>query len=272
MFRIDRNLVNLAAKQYITVDTSPIKADAAGEAPEAAAFNAQRLRAEIEEQASERAREQAREQAEEILCRAQDDAYAKALQIINEAKHDAAALIAEAREQTEIDRRAAWQEGYADGAEEGRRSYDERIGDKKREDDEMLRRVIEELRNERTNTYDKLENDVIGLAMGIARKIIDPATGELGDYFEAMITSALRQMDPEGKITIRVSPAEHERFFANGSGTFELEDGTAVTATIVRDATQKSGDCIIDAGDKTVNAGLDSQLRRIELAFSQAGR
>jgi len=265
LFKIERKFVNLAARQYIQVEARPDEAGAAGGTPEAAAFDAEQIRAE----AHKRAVTEAQERAQDILSEALANANTKALQIISEARDEAAALIVEAREQADAERHAAWQEGFTEGSEEGRHSYDEKLASKLREDDEMLKRVIEELHNERTNTYDRLEDDVVALAVQIVRKVVNPSGDELGGYFESMITGALRQLNPDGKVAIRVSPQEQERFFPSGSAAFELDSGIIVTASVFKDATLGAGDCIIDTEDSTVNAGLDSQLRYVELAFEQ---
>jgi len=267
LFRIDRNLVNLSVRRPVQVETRVNEADADGEARDAAASAASA--AYEAEQIVAEALETAEARANEILSQAEAEAKKKASRIVDDAKNEAAALVVAAREQVELDRRAAWQEGFSEGSEEGRRSYDEQLADKKREDDEQLKHVIEELYSERTNTYDRLEDDVVELAIRIVRKVISPAEDEFGGYFESLIVSALRQINPEGKIVIKVSPSEYERFFSSGNAVFELDSGVTVTASIQKDMTLTDGDCIIDTEDATVNAGLDTQLKNIELAFSQ---
>jgi len=262
LFRIDRNLVNLSARQYITVEKKAEEAGAVGETPDAAASAAELIRAEAHAEAEARAKN--------ILSEAEAKAKAKAKKIVDDARDEAAALIVAAREQVEVDRRAAWQEGFTEGSEEGKRSFDKQLSDKMREDDGKLERVIEELYNERTNTYDRLEDDMVDLAIQIVRKILDPAEEEFGEYFRAMIVSALRQLNPDGKIVIRVSSSDYERFFPTGGAAFEMDSGVTVTASVIKDERLGEGGCVIDTEDATINAGLDSQLQYIELAFNQA--
>ena len=88
--------------------------------------------------------------------------------------------------------------------------------------------------------------------------------------FTSLIKNALRQVSTDGKIVIRVGPVEYERFFSSGSAVIELGSGVAVTASVLRDVTLEEGDCIIDTDDMTVNAGLESQLKYVELAFKEA--
>ena len=279
MFRIDRNLVNFAAAQSAKVDNECVEAGAAGEAPDAAA-SATALAQALEEELAE-ARAQAQTQAREIINEAEAKAKATANGLIEDARQEVAALLLAAREQAEEERRSAWQEGYTEGVEEGKHSYDEQLDAKLRESDEQLdaklreddgklKRVIEELYDERTRTYEELEEDVVELAIGIVRKVINPSEDEFGGVFELLIRNALKQISPDGKIVIRVSPAEYERFFSSGSAQFKLEKGVTVTASVIRDALLGECDCVIDTDEETVNAGLDSQLKRIRLAFEKA--
>ena len=252
MFRIDRNYVNLAATRFIQIDNGEgTEADAVGESLYAAA--------------SATYMSQAQSQAKELLAEAQ----AKADKIIEDARDEIADLVVTTRDQAELDRRQMVQEGFAEGAAEGRRSYDEKLAAKLREDDEMLRRVINEVYSERERTYEALEGEVIDLAVGIVRKVINPAEEALGDVFEPMIRNALKQITPVDKVMLRVSPAEYERFFATGSAVFKLDSGSTVTASILRDVTLAPGDCIIDTEDETVNAGVESQLKYVKLAFEK---
>ena len=281
MFRIDKTLVNLATARSIQVDGDAAEAGAAG-IPLYASASADYI-------------------VQETLRSAEE----KASVVISEARNEAAALMISAREEAEETRRRAWQEGYAEGAkegksasaesiriaeenrrtaeedrriaeegmrtaEEGMRAAEERYKRKASEDGDMLERVIGELYDERERTYNGLEDSVVGLALEIVKKIINPAEEELGGVFESLIRNALKQIAPEGKIIIRVSPAEYERFFSSGSAIFHLDKGVTVTASILRDASLNDGDCIIDTEDETVNAGFDTQLKYIRIAFNRA--
>jgi flagellar assembly protein FliH len=199
------------------------------------------------------------------------EAKTKAERIVMDARNEVAALLLSAREQAEEDRRRAWQEGFAEGTEEGRRSFDEQLAEKARLNDESLQRVLDELYEDRTRTYNGLEKEVVTLALEIVRKVYGPAEEELGNVYESLIKNALKQIDPDNKVIIRVGPAEYERFFSSGNAVFELDSGVTVTASILRDVSLEEGDCLIDTDETTINAGLDSQLKYIKLAFEQAG-
>ena len=106
----------------------------------------------------------------------------------------------------------------------------------------------------------------------IVRKIINPPAEELDDVFISLIKNALRQMSTDGKIVIRVGAAEYERFFSSGAAEIELDSGITVKATVLRDVSLNDGDCIIDTDDVTINAGIDSQLQYVKIAFERANQ
>jgi flagellar biosynthesis/type III secretory pathway protein FliH len=272
LFRIDRNFVNLAAVRSVQVGGEAIEADAAGAPLEAAASVAD---------ITYNVHNNVHNQANEILNDAEARAKARAMQIIEDAREEAAAILLEAREQVEEERENAWQEGYAEGSERGERSYDEKLAEKLREnedildaklreDNESLKNVISELYDERERTYNEIEEELVNLAIEIVKKIINPAEEAAGGIFESLIRNALRQTTLDGKIVIRVGPVEYERFFPTGSAFFELDRGVTVTASVLRDVSLGEGDCVIDTEEATINAGLDSQLRYIKLAFDKA--
>ena len=255
MFRIDRNNVNLGVTKSIRVDSS--------ESTEAGAIG------EITPQATASADDMAQIRAHEILSNAEQEARAKAEQIIMDARDEVAEMISTAREEADEERRRAFQEGYAEGATEGKRVYAEELDKKIKEEDDMLKRVLSEIYDEWERTFSGLEDEVVGLALEIVRKVIGPAEDEIGGVFESLVRNALKQITPEGKIVIRVSPDEYERFFSLGNIAITLDSGVSVTATVLRDASLGGGDCIIDTEQETVNAGLNSQLKYIALAFEE---
>ena len=279
MFRIERRLVNLATARSILVDTDEYEAGAAGDFLDAAASAAALVQT------------QAQARAKEIISEAEAEAKTNAETIIEDARREAAALMLSMREQSEEDRRQAIQEGFAEGSEEGRHAYDERLSAKMREydeqldakmreydeklaaklreDDDELKHVLKELYDERKRAFDGLEDEVVGLALGIVRKIISPVEEGSGEMFNALIRNALKQMNPDGKIVIRVSQAEYDRFFPTGGAVFKMDSGVKLTAAIIKDPQLGDGDCIIDADETTVNAGLDSQLKYVQLTFDQ---
>jgi len=258
LFRIDRNFVNLGATRSVRVDDEQGReaGAAVGDQPPLA-------------HAAVSADNMAQTRASEIIAEAEEEARTLAEQVLADARDEVAEMINEAREEAEEMRRQAFQDGYAEGAEEGKRSYDDQLATKMREDDAMLKRVISEVYDERERTYSGLEDEVVGLALEIVRKTIAPAEELIGGIFEALIRHALKQIVPDGKVVIHVSPEEYDRFFSSGQVDVELDNGEVISAKVLRDSTLGGGDLVIDTESETINAGINTQLKYIALAFEK---
>ena len=258
MFRIDRRLVNVSGVKFnkFDADEEIPEVGAEGEVPDAATS--------------------AEAMVNEYLATAKNETESKIEEILDGARKQAAQILSDAKEEAEEERKRAYEQGFEEGsekgAEEGKRKYDEMIEVKIREDDESLKRVLDEMYEERERTYSELEDEATKLAIDIVKKIINPAEEELGNVFTSLIKNALRQMSTERKIVLRVGPKEYERFFSSGAATIELDSGATVKAAVLRDVSLNDGDLIIDTENVTINAGLDSQLQYVALAFERANQ
>ena len=254
MFRIDRNLVKVSRVKFKNFDDDEevSEVDAEDDIPDAAA-SAEMI-------------------VNEYLQAARSETETKMEQILENARSQAAQIVLDAREEAEEERQRGFREGFEEGSAEGKRSYDEKIEAKIQEDDETLKRLLDEMYEERERTYGALESEVTNLATEIVRKIINPAEDELEDVFLSLIKNALRQMPTEGKVVLRVGAKEYERFFSSGAAKIELDSGATVTASVLRDVSLNDGDCIIDTDDVTINAGINSQLQFVKLAFERANQ
>jgi len=253
LFRIDRRNVKISGKIYNKLgDDKKPEVDEEAEMPDAAT-SAEAL-------------------VNQYLSAAEIEIQEQKEKILDKAREEASQIIWDARDEVEEDRKKAWQEGFQDGSSKGKREYDEKLAEKIREDDEALKRVLDEIYNERERTYSELEVETTNLALEIVRKIINPAEDELGNVFTSLIKNALRQMSTDGKIVLRVGAGEYERFFSSGAAELELDSGVTVKASVLRDVSLSDGDLIIDTDDVTINAGIESQLQYVELAFERANQ
>jgi len=280
LFRIDRRLVNISGIKFNRLkagDEVP-EVGAEGEAPDAAtsAKEAASAASDVEVYSGP----SAEEVVNEYLTAARNETESKIEEILSGARQQAAQMLITARNEAEDERKSGFQQGYdegmeigsAEGSAEGKRKYDEMTEAKSREDDETLKRILDEIYEERERAHSELEEETINLAIEIVRKIINPSEEEVVDVFTPMIKNALRQMPTESKIVLRVGPKEYERFFSSGAATLELDSGATVKASVIRDVSLNDGDLIIDTDNVTVNAGFDSQLQYVKLAFERANQ
>ena len=241
-------------------------ADHAGEQP-----NVGKSPDEISEEVSEEERAELyemlkkNEQAQAIIEEAEHEAQqiigaadAEAEEILKTANLQAEEVFNQAREQGES-------EGYQTGLEEGRLVYEQ----KAKQDDESLKNVIAEIYNSLEDAKIGLEGEVLELSTQILRKVV--AFSDEAEYepFIPLLKNALKQVRIGGKIYLRASSEQYERFFASGNAEIELDGGITVQAAVIKDVLMQPGDLIIDTDAETVNAGFDTQLKQLELVFKQ---
>ena len=256
MFRIDRRFVKLTAAKVNKQKAEKQEVGAEGEDPEAATS------AEVAQVPS----------YNDVYMQYQSEAESKAQEILDSANEKAAQILEAAQDELEEERKRAHDEGFAEGEAEGKKIYETKLEEELREHEESLKNVLDEIARERENTFTQLEEEMVNLSLEIVKKIINPAEEELNNVYTSLIKNALRQMPTDGKFIIRVSPSEYEKYFSSGSAVIELDSGTTVTATMLRDVSLESGDCVIDTDDVTINAGLESQYKYVKLAFERANQ
>lgn len=252
MFRIDRRMVNLTpAGQVIIRDDEQPAGEPAGPAPDDGGVSS------------------ADRRSGDRMPLPDDEEIAETL--VEQAEIEAALKIQEAQERADDIREQARRDGYEEGRAEAARELEDmkaRQLDRQKEDAAQLKRVLAEVERERDAMIDELEEDFIQLSLATAKKIINAALENDDTLIESMLQKALQQMKTDGKLTIRVSNAEFERFFSAGSASFVLGDGT-VTASVVEESSMAPGDIVLESEGETIDAGVDSQLKKIELAFRQ---
>jgi len=296
LFRIDRSLVNVSSqviKNFVPKDDVDDNVDGKGEVDIDLDFfdfdagqhdidktislyldpdEESELEPEPEFEPGPDPAELAEEMFAKYLSEAEQELQERAEAVINDAKAEAAQILIETRDEIEEEKNRGFQEGYAEGAAEGKQSYDEQTKAKIEADDEVLKNVLDELYREQERLIENAEAGTVELAIEIVKKIIAPAEEELGTVFNSLVKNALRQMSTDGKIVIRVGPVEFERFFSSGAAAIELDSGVTVNATVMKDLSLEENDLIIDSDEGTVNAGIDSQLEYVKIAFERANQ
>lgn len=273
MFRIDRRLVNLEPSQSLQANTPEAADKAAKEAQAPVSAPADPLdlvELSGQEQPAEPVEQPAPPPEEDVehIERAEQrirELTEAADEMVRQAELKAKMLVQNAEIEAINIRSQGWEAGY----DEGRTEFETERLQQMAEDRAALERVIGEVVQARKEILDGLEDEIVDLALAVAKKIVNVAIQKDDIIFESILKNALHQMKREGKITIRVSGQEYERFFSSGSATFVLGD-ESVTATIVNDPLLPEGGGIVESEGETINAGVDSQLRYIAIAFKQS--
>jgi flagellar assembly protein FliH len=128
----------------------------------------------------------------------------------------------------------------------------------------QLAETLRGFAEERANYFRRVEDDVVHLALAIARKILQRESELDPTLLAALVRIALDRMDCGSSVRLRVAPGEAEQWLALGENR-----GGALRWDVVGDDALQSGDCIVETELGKANFGFEAQLRDIEETFMQ---
>ena len=164
-------------------------------------------------------------------------------------------------EPEEEERRRAFQAGYELGREETR-SQLESVG-------ESLVKSLEELAEFRTRLRDRYERELLELALGVARKVVQQELAERPEIWLGMIRAAVRRAVDRERIVVRV-PAPLYAFLRASLPELRpaLEDVKELE--LLEDPGLPAGGCVIESRFGEIDVGVETQLARAERALVRA--
>ena len=156
--------------------------------------------------------------------------------------------------------RDAFAKGFAQGERAGLEAAAKR-------GDAMLRRLtqtLDEMTGLRTRMIRETEQQMVSLALAVARKIIHREVSLDRDLLIAIARVALDRLGEDAKISVHLNPDDYA---ATESARTAEWSGTQVS--VVADARVPRGGCRIDSDFGALDAGIDAQIQ--ELAHALLG-
>jgi len=206
-------------------------------------------------------------EAENASSRAAERAREETLQ---KARQEADKLVTEARERAkeieETAREEGYQAGYQQGYQAGKREAERELRAFLRAQEEEARSVFEKLETYRQELYQDLQDSVLRLSLDIAEKIINLNLERDDLIYKEIAKKAILALESSSKVTLRVSPSEYDRFFANGGQWLSSELG-GLPVEVVCDPLMEQGGCIAESEEGVVNAGVRDQLQKLSRAL-----
>jgi flagellar assembly protein FliH len=203
-----------------------------------------------------------------------NDVLHEARQMVAAARQEAARQVQEARSQAESIRQTARREGHDAGFAEGRR---EGMEAGRKEAFEAARKefaaqqaslvtacrqIVDQINAQRADWWAAARQDLIDLAVAIARRVIVSVGQRERQAIEANLEEAVRLVGKRSEIAIEVNPADAEaaRAFAQ-----ELIDRQThwKQVSVVENAEVSAGGCRVQWDIGAVDATLETQLDRI---------
>ncbi len=177
----------------------------------------------------------AERQAREVMERAQEDAR----RLMEGAHQKATDLLAEARREGEL-------QGKAEALAQAQTTIAAAL--------ETLAGAGQQLQRIAADSEGRQEQVIIELAIALATRILDEAIGHDPARFLPVVRRALAALPPTESVVVRCHPAVAEVATTATSVT------TDAVLKIVADPELSIGDCRIEAGATSVEAGLKAQL------------
>ncbi len=150
--------------------------------------------------------------------------------------------------------RDAFMKGYAQGERAGAEAAAAR-------GEAVVRRLsetVDELRTLRTDLLQKAEQQVVQLALAIARRITHREVSLDPELLAAMGRVALDRLSGTSSATIRLHPDDYAAVVRTGGASH----GDGVT-TIVADPAVRRGGCLVQSEFGVIDVGVDAQIQEI---------
>ncbi len=178
-----------------------------------------------------------------------------------------AALTADEREEQ------AYQKGFAEGKAQGLSDGElaglERGTEKIAPLISSLKEALIQLSAIREETFDKIENEVVQLAIAIARKVICREVSIDKETVVCVAREALTKVDDPGKIKIKMNPSDLQ--FINET-KYQLSNLVADVNKVTFEGEEsiQSGGCVIETELGEIDARIEKQLQAVEESFRSA--
>lgn len=144
------------------------------------------------------------------------------------------------------------------GSEEGKQQAEQGLSNVF----QSLRRSIAELSALRERVLRESEEDLLRLSIAIARKIIQHEISTDRSLIASLISSAISGSLSMDRITIRLSPADHE-LVESDRRRYLGAISSETRVILASDDTLSPGDCVVESTTGVVDARIDTQLDEI---------
>ena len=167
----------------------------------------------------------------------------------------------------------SYQDGYNDGLEkgiiEGDKAGSERAAQKLEPVLDSLNQVLLQIKNLRRVAYQRIEKEVVELALAIARKVICREIEMDKEVVVWVAREALAKIDDPGKITIKLNPSDLQ--FINET-KYNLSEmiGNVDNVALESESSIQSGGCVVETDLGEIDARIEHQLQAVEESFRTA--
>ena len=131
---------------------------------------------------------------------------------------------------------------------------------------ESLVKSLEELAAFRGGLRERYERELLELALGVARKIVQQELAERPEIWLGLIRAAVRRVVDRERIAVRVPP-RLLAFLRDALPELRASLDAVKELDLVEDPSLPAGGCIIESRFGEVNLGVEAQLEAVERAL-----
>lgn len=158
--------------------------------------------------------------------------------------------------------RQAYDQGFAKGEQDGRLAVQQQTAPLLT----AMETTLTELDGVRQKIRRHLEQEVVELALHVARKVVRHELTVSKDTIVCVVKEAMTQLDDPGKISIRLNPDDLKKIRAAGETLSSVMDHLD-TIHFEEDTGIDCGGCYIQTEYGEIDARIEEQLRTVEEAF-----
>ena len=159
----------------------------------------------------------------------------------------------------------AYREGYNEGMVKAQQKFEE-ICD---EQNTQLNIILREIEENKKRFDGELETKALKLSISIAEKILNMKLENDDKIFVGMVKDTLALMDKGEKFILKLNNREYQKHYKNKCEAFRKELQCDVPVTVIKDVSIKAGGLILESEKSFVDAGVDTQLKRIANSLTQ---
>lgn len=203
----------------------------------------------------EEIKKQAEKEAEQII----NEAEKHANKIIEEAKLEAKAILEKVRSE-------GYAEGYTEGHEKGLIEGRDKGEMEYQDSINRANAAKEEYERMRETLYQSCEQDMVRLAINIARKIIDARMEDDERIYLRIAEKTLAEIKGQKGIQLRCSSKDYPIAVANKEFLISMLEGVD-DINIIEDMFLSKGSCVVETEGGMVDGSIDTQIDKIKNAF-----
>jgi flagellar assembly protein FliH len=135
---------------------------------------------------------------------------------------------------------------------------------------ESMVKSLQELADFRARLRQRYERELLGLALGVARKVVGAEVAARPEIWLAMIRDGIRRAVDRERVRVRL-PAPVASFLRAHLPALRAQLDDVKELELVEDASLPAGGCVIETRFAELDLGLDAQIEQIERGLGRAG-